>query len=106
MLVTATVVFLVGFMRQYAPGLYSNTQIDFVESPQLGNYWHVTSGPSLVFAGLLMGLVATCVARFLHGKANRKFSSNTEWICSSCHEKNPGNFAVCWKCQCINRSDN
>ena len=26
-------------------------------------------------------------------------ATGPEWICPSCHEKNPGNFEICWNCQ-------
>jgi hypothetical protein len=24
---------------------------------------------------------------------------DTDWICPRCHERNPRNFAICWKCE-------
>jgi hypothetical protein len=27
------------------------------------------------------------------------------WICTHCHEQNPGNFGECWKCQRIRRRE-
>lgn len=102
LLVTASIVFLLGIFVEYAPTLYSGATIGFAYSPKLGPYWIVGSCPSAVFALLLAALVLFALYKGARRKRDRSQQDPLPvWICPACHEENPGNFEECWKCNRI-----
>jgi hypothetical protein len=34
-------------------------------------------------------------------KERQASTSGPDWKCPACHETNPGNFDICWKCQAV-----